>query len=84
MRTDLPIVNGSIWEWHIPGSLKNVKLGVLEITNSNNLFETYVDIVASSARTVTFSWIDGQLKTWVNGRPLTRDHSKELSANNGR
>jgi hypothetical protein len=59
-------------------------LGVLEITKSNNLFRTFVDIVASSSRTVTFSWTEGQLKTWVNGKPLTKDHSIKLDANTGR
>lgn len=81
VRTNIEITDGSVWEWYISGSLKNIKLGVVEITKNNNFFETFVDIFATTSRTVTFTWKNGQLKTWVNGRIPLKDHIKELKVN---
>jgi hypothetical protein len=78
VATDVEISDGSVWSWHVPGSFNKVKLGVLEITKSDNHFETYVDIFASSSRTVTFTWTKNQLKTWVNGQPLSKNHTVPL------
>jgi hypothetical protein len=65
--------------------LKDIKLGFVEITANNNIFETYFNLTSSSSRNVSFLYQNDEIKCFVNNiKSGKKDHVKKVTIDSTR
>lgn len=78
VRSTRSLSERSCWQFHVPGSLHGVELGVVHIgSNGGQRFLTFA-FNSSSCRTVTFLVDNMVVKAWVNQSALSKKNCKNL------